>query len=46
MTRLLDGFTLAEVKDIARDFLAALRYMADHNGLENELDDSNDVDVS
>lgn len=22
---------------------AALRYMAGHNGLENELDDSNDV---
>lgn len=43
MTRLLDGLTSAQVKDYARAFLSALQYMADHNGLQDELDDTSDV---
>ena len=43
MTKLLAGLTYPEVQDIARAFLSALRYMADHNGLEGELDDWTNV---
>lgn len=43
MTKLLDGLTKDQVKDYARAFLAALQFMADHNGLEDELDDTCDV---
>jgi hypothetical protein len=40
---MLRGMSHAQIQDTARAFLAALRYMADHNGLEDELDDSTDV---
>ena len=41
--RMLHGMNRAQVQDIARKFLSALRYMADHTGLEDELDDSVNV---
>lgn len=45
MTKLLAGLSTDDVKDIARAFLDVLRYMADHNGLADELDDTTDVVV-
>ena len=40
---MLHGMNRAQIQDIARKFLSALRYMADHNGLEGELDDWTNV---
>ena len=41
--RMLHGMSHAQIQDIARKFLTAMRYMVDHNGLEDELDDTRDV---